>query len=60
VVAVAGSALCFALVHIHAYGGWVVPIDLAAGALLGWQRWVSGGWAAPGVTHVVANLLALA
>lgn len=60
VVAVAGSALCFALVHIHTYGGWVVPIDLAAGALLGWQRWVSGGWAAPGVTHVVANLLALA
>jgi hypothetical protein len=36
---------------------WALPIDLAAGAVLGWQRWATGSWAVPAVTHVVANLL---
>jgi len=57
-VAVAGSAVAFALVHVSTYGGWVVPIDLAAGAVLGWQRWASRSWTVPAATHVVANLLA--
>src|SRR5439155_10927919 len=57
-VAVAGSAAAFALVHVSTYGGWVVPVDLAAGAVLGWQRWASRTWAVPAATHVVANLLA--
>jgi hypothetical protein len=35
----------------------VLPLDLAAGLLLGWQRATTGSWAAPAVTHVVANLL---
>jgi membrane protease YdiL (CAAX protease family) len=56
-VAVAGSALLFALVHLTVYGAWVLPIDLAAGALLGWQRWATGSWRVPAVTHTIANLL---
>ncbi len=57
VVAIGGAALLFALVHVPAYGITVLPLDLAAGALLGWQRWASGGWGAPAMTHAVANIL---
>ena len=56
-IAVIGSAGAFALVHTRAYGLSALPLDLAAGILFGWQRWSSGGWAAPALTHVVANLL---
>lgn len=55
--AIGGSALLFALVHVTLYGWWVLPIDLAAGVLLGWQRAASGRWWVPAVTHVVANVL---
>jgi hypothetical protein len=37
----------------------VLPLDLAAGLLLSWQRAVSGTWTVPAATHVVANLLAV-
>jgi hypothetical protein len=57
--AVAGSALVFGLVHVTTYGFWVLPLDLAAGALLGWQRAVSGRWTVPALTHVLANALVL-
>lgn len=57
--AVVGSAVLFAVVHVTVYGWWVLPIDLAAGLLFSWQRWVTGTWAAPAVTHAVANLLAV-
>jgi membrane protease YdiL (CAAX protease family) len=53
------SALVFAVVHIPLYGGAVFWVDFGAGLLFGWQRWASGGWAAPAATHVVANLLAV-
>ncbi len=56
-IAVIGSAATFALVHARAYGLSALPLDLAAGILLGWQRWSAGGWVAPALTHVVANLL---
>ncbi len=56
-VAVVGAAIIFALVHIPGYGTRVVPLNLAAGLLLGWQRWASGGWSAPALTHALANLL---
>jgi membrane protease YdiL (CAAX protease family) len=56
-VAVTGSALLFALVHVTVYGAWALPIDLCAGLLFGWQRWASGSWHAPAVTHVFANVL---
>lgn len=58
-VAVAVTAGAFALVHVPAYGWAAVPIDLGAGVLLGWQRWATGGWSSPTVTHVAANLLSL-
>jgi len=55
--AVVGSALLFALVHVTVYGWWVLPIDVAAGLVLSWQRWATGSWKVPAVTHVLANLL---
>lgn len=57
-VAIGGSAVLFAAVHVPVYGFAVIPIDAAAGLLLGWQRWMTRGWTASGVTHLVANLIA--
>ena len=59
VVAVIGSSVLFALVHVSIYGLWILPLDLAAGAVLGWQRAVTGSWTTSAVTHMVANLLVL-
>ena len=56
-LAVVGSAVLFAAVHVTVYGAWVLPLDLAAGLLFGWQRHVTGSWVVPAVTHSVANLL---
>jgi hypothetical protein len=58
-LAIGVSALSFALVHLPAYGLSAFWVDLGAGLLLSWQRWASGGWAAPAVTHVAANLMAV-
>jgi hypothetical protein len=55
--AVAGTAVLFAAVHLGVYGAWVLPLDLAAGLILGWQRWSTGSWHTSAVTHVLANLL---
>jgi membrane protease YdiL (CAAX protease family) len=55
--AIAGSAGAFALVHVPAWGTRSWPTNLAAGALLGWQRWAAGTWTAPAATHAAANLL---
>ena len=57
VLAVGGTALLFAVVHVTVYGMWVLPIDVAAGLVLSWQRWASGTWRVPAATHVIANLL---
>jgi CAAX prenyl protease-like protein len=57
-VAVIGSAGAFALVHVTVWGVGVLPLDLAAGLLLSWQRAATGRWSVPAVTHVAANLLA--
>ena len=59
IIAVAGSTTLFALVHVSTYGFWILPLDLAAGALLGWQRAVSGSWGASAVTHAIGNVLVL-
>lgn len=59
VVAVAGTAAAFALVHVTVWGWWVLPLDLAAGLVLSWQRAATGRWSVPAATHVVANTLAL-
>jgi membrane protease YdiL (CAAX protease family) len=55
--AIAGAALLFALVHLPAYGVSTMPINLAAGLVLGWQRWATGGWSVPALTHLAANML---
>jgi membrane protease YdiL (CAAX protease family) len=55
--AVFGSAALFALVHVPIYGFGALPIDLAAGLVLSWQRWASGDWRVPAVTHVAVNLM---
>jgi membrane protease YdiL (CAAX protease family) len=59
VAAVGGTAVVFALVHLPAYGVAAMPVDLGASLLLSWQRYASGRWTVPAVTHVVANLLAV-
>ena len=58
-VAVLGSALAFALLHVPFYGIEVLPVDLGAGLLLSWQRWASGTWTVPAATHAAAELLAV-
>lgn len=58
-VAIVGSAVAFALLHVPLYGVAVLPIDLGAGLLLSWQRWASGTWTVPAATHAAANLLAV-
>jgi uncharacterized membrane protein YiaA len=57
--ALVGSAALFAVVHVTVWGLWVLPLDLAAGLLLSWQRSVTGRWSVPAATHVLANALAL-
>jgi membrane protease YdiL (CAAX protease family) len=59
VFAVGASAVLFALVHVAIYGWWVVPLDLAAGVVLGWQRAATGSWTVPAITHACANVLVL-
>ncbi|MGH9185923.1 MAG: lysostaphin resistance A-like protein [Acidimicrobiales bacterium] len=57
--ALVGSAWLFAIVHVTVYGWWALPIDLAAGLVLSWQRWASGTWTVPAFTHAVANMAAI-
>jgi membrane protease YdiL (CAAX protease family) len=56
-LAIVVSAILFAAIHVPVYGAGVFWIDLGAGLVLSWQRWASGGWAVPAVTHSAANLL---
>ena len=56
-VAIVGAAVLFGLVHVTIYGAWVLPLDIAAGVLFGWQRWATNRWSVPAVTHVAANIL---
>ncbi len=58
-LAVAISASVFAAVHVTVWGWAVLPLDLAAGLVLGWQRWASGRWSVPAATHVAANVWAV-
>jgi hypothetical protein len=59
VYAIAASSVLFAVVHVALYGPGILVVDLAAGALLGWQRAVTGSWRASAITHVAANLFVL-
>jgi membrane protease YdiL (CAAX protease family) len=55
--AVVVAAVAFALMHVPLYGWHVVPLDLAVGVMLGALRVLTGGWAAPAVAHVGADLV---
>lgn len=59
VIAVAGSALLFGMVHVPAYGLAALPVDVGAGLLFGWQRWASGTWTVPAATHAFANAMVI-
>ncbi|BEP13785.1 hypothetical protein acdb102_20960 [Acidothermaceae bacterium B102] len=52
------SAVAFAALHLPLYGWGSVPLDLAVGLVLGVLREQTGGWAAPAVCHVGADLAA--
>lgn len=56
VLALATTALGFALLHVPAYGWVAFPVDLGAGLLFGWQRHAAGTWAAPAWTHAAINV----
>lgn len=55
-LAIAVSSIVFALMHVPLYGWGALPLDLAAGVLLGGLRLLSGGVTAPAVAHVLADL----
>ncbi len=55
--AIAGAAVLFAAVHLPAYGTDTLPLNVAAALVFGWQRWATGGWSAPALTHLAANFL---
>jgi membrane protease YdiL (CAAX protease family) len=50
------TTLLFAAMHVPLYGIGSLPLDLAAGLLLGGLRIVSGGVLAPAAAHVLADL----
>jgi membrane protease YdiL (CAAX protease family) len=54
--ALVATTLVFALIHVPLYGIESLPLDLAAGLLLGGLRVVSRGVLAPAIAHVVADL----
>lgn len=55
-LAIALTSIVFALMHVPLYGWGALPLDLAAGVLLGGLRVLSGGVTAPAVAHVLADL----
>jgi uncharacterized protein len=54
--ALVATTLLFAVLHAPLYGMGSLPLDLAAGLLLGGLRIVSGGVLAPALAHVIADL----
>ena len=54
--ALVATTLLFALIHLPLYGVGALPLDLAAGLLLGGLRVVSGSVLAPAIAHVIADL----
>ena len=53
------SAAIFALAHWPVYGPSVIPLDFAAGLLLGWLRWWSRSLGPPIAVHAIADLALL-
>ena len=55
-VAVALTAVLFAVIHVPLYGAGALPIDVCVGVFLGCLRVGSGGVTAPLVAHVLADI----
>jgi hypothetical protein len=55
-VAIALTALLFAVIHVPLYGTGALPIDVCVGVFLGCLRVGSGGVTAPLVAHVLADV----
>lgn len=55
-LALIATTVAFALIHVPLYGWSVVPIDLAAGLVLGGLRLMTGSASAPAISHVIADL----
>jgi len=56
IVAILGTSLLFALIHVPLYGWHVVPLDFGVGLWLAGLRLLSGGVAAPAIAHTIADL----
>jgi membrane protease YdiL (CAAX protease family) len=54
--AIGVTTAAFALLHVPVYGWHVVPLDLAAGLVLGTLRQQTGSVTAPATAHVAADL----
>ena len=54
--ALVATTTLFAALHVPLYGIGSLPLNLAAGLLLGGLRIVSRGVLAPAVAHVIADL----
>jgi membrane protease YdiL (CAAX protease family) len=52
------TSVAFAALHLPLYGWGSAPLDFAVGLVLGVLREQTGGFAAPAVTHVAADLAA--
>lgn len=52
------TSVAFAALHLPLYGWGSAPLDLAVGLVLGVLREQTGGFAAPAVAHVAADLAA--
>ncbi|MFN8074341.1 MAG: CPBP family glutamic-type intramembrane protease [Kineosporiaceae bacterium] len=50
------TTIAFAAVHVPFYGPSVLPVDAAAGLVLGGLRLLTGGLLAPATAHVAADL----
>jgi membrane protease YdiL (CAAX protease family) len=50
------TSLVFGLIHVPLYGWHVVPLDTGVGLLLAGLRLGTGGVAAPGLAHALADL----
>ena len=55
-LALAVTSIVFGLMHVPLYGWGALPLDIAAGVLLGGLRLLSGGVTSPLVAHVLADL----
>lgn len=55
--AIVVTSILFAAIHLPMYGWQAIPLDLAVGLWLGCLRRWTGSFVAPGLAHVIADLV---